>query len=250
MSGQGKYIYGIIEETQPERFSFLGVADAEVYTINLQRLAAVVSDTELNEIDPTRKNVLAHTVVQDQLLKSYTFLPMSFGMIAGGNDQVVNVLRGNYQSLTQELARLSGKIEVELKVFWDQQAMIMELQSESKELVRLKARLNTTSSLVEKQNLLMEAGMLVERVALDWKTRYAGKVYDVLKGMSADAKLNNTIGVKNILNASFLIDQSHEADFQKEVYVLDSQYKGKVNFKYVGPLPPYNFINLKLELAK
>ena len=98
--------------------------------------------------------------------------------------------------------------------------------------------------------MLLEAGMQVERVAQNWKTKYAERVYDILRKVSFDARLNNPLGVKNILNASFLVDKSRESEFQQEVYKLDSEYQGKVNFKYVGPLPPYNFISLKLEPAR
>ncbi|PIU55198.1 MAG: hypothetical protein COS88_05310, partial [Chloroflexi bacterium CG07_land_8_20_14_0_80_51_10] len=105
MSLERKYIYGIIEEPEPRRFNFSGVGDAEVYAINHQKLAAVVSDTGFEEIDPTRKNVRAHTVVQDELLKSYTLLPMGFGMIAGSKDDVLKLLEKNYHGLTRELTR-------------------------------------------------------------------------------------------------------------------------------------------------
>jgi len=247
MSLERKYIYGIIEEPEPRIFNFSGVGDAEVYAINHQKLAAVVSDTGFEEIDPTRKNVRAHTVVQDELLKSYTLLPMGFGVIAGGKDDVLKLLEKNYHGLTRELTRLAGKVEVELKVFWDQEAMIKELQGGSEELTRLKAKINNAPSPIEAQRLLVEAGRLVEHIALDWKTKYADRVYTVLKGLSIDARLNNPLGVKNILNASFLIERTRESDFQKEVFKLDSQYQGKVNFKYVGPLAPYNFVNVTLE---
>lgn len=247
MSLERKYIYGIIQQPEPRRFSFLGVGDAEVYTINHRELAAVVSDTALEEIDPTRKDVRAHTVVQDELLKNCILLPMGFGMIAGSKDDVLKLLEKNYQGLTRELVRLNGKVEVELKVFWDQEAMIKELQGGSEELTRLKAKINGASSPIEAQRLLVEAGKLVERIVLDWKARYADRVYTVLKGLSIDAKLNTPLGVKNVLNASFLVERAGEDDFQKEIFKLDSQYQGKVNFKYVGPLAPYNFVNVKLE---
>jgi hypothetical protein len=247
MSLERKYIYGIIEEPEPRRFSFSGVGDAEVYTINHQKLAALVSDTRFDEIDPTRKNVRAHTVVQDELLKNYTLLPMGFGMIANSKDDVLKLLEKNYQSLTGELKRLAGKVEVELRVFWDQEAMIKELQGGSEELTRLKTKIKDAPSPIEAQRLLIEAGRLVERIALDWKAKYADRVYGILKGLSIDARLNNPLGVKNILNASFLVEKARESDFQKEVFKLDSQYQGKVNFRYVGPLAPYNFVNVKLE---
>ena len=250
MSSQRKYIYGIIEESQPRKFGFSGVEDAEVYTINHKKLAAVVSDTELQEVDPTRKNVHAHTVVQDELLKDYTLLPMGFGILASSEDEVRRLLEKNYQAIASELERLTGKIEVELKISWDQEAMIKELQGESQELTKLRAKINAASSPIEARSLLVEAGELVERIALSWKTKYAQRVYDTLKKLSIDARVNNTVGVKDILNASFLIDRHRESVFQEEVYKLDSNYQGKVNFKYVGPLPPYNFVNLKLEPVK
>ena len=250
MSPQGEYIYGIVEEPQPRRFSFPGVGDADVYTINHQRIAAVVSDTEFSEIDPTRKNVQAHTVVQDELLKEYNLLPMGFGMVAASEDEVRGLLEKNYDGLLSELNRLAGKIEVELKVFWDQEAIIKEIQGENQELSRLKAKINAASSPVEVQNLLVEAGKLVETIVQDWKTRYAELVYAILKELSYEAKVNNPVGIKNLLNASFLIEKSRESEFKEQVYKLDSKFQGKMNFKYVGPLPPYNFVNLKLEPVK
>ena len=247
MTQQGKYIYGIIEEAQAKRFGFPGIEDAEVYAINYQNLAAIVSDIEFKELDPTRKNVLAHTLVQDRLLKEYDLLPMGFGMMANNEDEVRKLLEKNYDGLVRELKRLSGKIEAELKVFWDQEAMVKELQGRSEDLTRLKMKIHNTTSPIEKQRLIVEAGQLVERIALDWKSRYADQVYTDLKGFSVDGRLNSTLGIKNVLNASFLLEKAREGDFQKEVFKLDSQLQGKINFKYVGPLAPYNFVNIKLE---
>jgi hypothetical protein len=247
MSQERKYIYGIAEEPQCKKFSFTGVGGAEVYTINYENLAAAVSDTDLVEIDPTRKNVRAHTIVQDELLRDYTLLPMGFGVMASSDNEVLGLLHKNYQALASELARLAGKIQVELKVFWDPEAVIRQLQSENEEFAKLKARISAASSPDETRSLLIEAGKLVEGIAFNWKTRYADRVYTILKDMALDARLNNPIGIKNLLNASFLIDRSKEKEFQKEVYKLDGKYQGNVNFKYVGPLAPYSFVNLKLE---
>lgn len=243
----GKYIYGIIGETEVRRFDFPGVGDAEVYTIPYQKLAAIVSDTDLQEIDPTRKNVLAHTTVQDSLLKEYDLLPMGFGMIAKSENEVQRLLERNYTGFIRELERLSGKIQVELKAFWNQEAMIKEIQGENERLTKLKAKINAASSAVEAQSLLVEVGKKVEQITQDWRNKYAQRVYTTLKGLAVEAQLNDPKEVKNILNASFLIERSKESEFKEEVYRLDSQYQGKVNFKYVGPLPPYSFVNLKLE---
>jgi len=250
MSPQSEYIYGIVEEPQHRRFSFTGVGSADVYTINLEQLAAVVSDTEFTEIDPTRKNVQAHTIVQEELMKKYNLLPMSFGMVAANEGEVHSLLVDNYDGLLGELRRLAGKIEGELKVYWEQETIIKEIQGESQEFSRLKDKVNAASSPVEVRNLLIEAGKLVESIVQDWKTRYAELVYAILQELSYEAKVNNPVGIKNLLNASFLIEKSRESEFKEQVYKLDTKFQGKMNFKYVGPLPPYNFVNLKLEPVK
>ncbi len=239
-----RYIYGIVEEPHPTKFEFRGLLDTQVYTINYQSLAAVVSDSGLGEIDPTRKNVLAHTIVQDKLLKRYTLLPMGFGTLAAGSDSVLRLLEKNYEALVQELSRLEGKIEAELKIFWDEQALTGENQEL---LARLNMKIRSASSASEAQRLAIEAGMAVERIVRGWKTAYAEPVYSTLKGMATDARLNAPAGVKNLLNASFLIEKSKEIEFVEKVRKLDTEYKGKMNFKYVGPLSPYSFIEITLE---
>jgi hypothetical protein len=249
MSPQSKYIYGIVEEPEPKKFGFTGVEGGGVYAINNRELAAVVSDIELQEIDPTRRNVQAHTLVQDELLKEYTLLPMAFGMIAN-DDEVRILLKNNHRSLLSELQRLTGMIEVELKVFWDQEAMIKELQGESQSLSLLKSKIQGASSAIEAQNMLIEAGRMVERIVLDWKSKCVEAVYAALNELSKDVCLNKPLGIQNILNASFLIDKDSESQFQEEIYRIDAQYQGRINFKYIGPLPPYNFINLRLEPAR
>ena len=250
MYPQGEYIYGIIEEPHPRRFGFSGIGSADVYTINHESIAAVVSNTELSEIDPTRKNVQAHTIVQEELLKEYNLLPMGFGMVAAGEGEVRRLLENNYDGLLGELYRLDNKIEVELKVFWDQETVIKEIQGESQELSRLQNKINAASSPLEVRNLLIEAGKLVESIVQDWKAKYAELVYTILQELSYEARVNNPLGIRNLLNASFLIEKSRESEFKEQVYKLDIRFQDRMNFKYVGPLPPYNFVNLKLEPVK
>jgi hypothetical protein len=247
MAVQTKYIYGIIEEPEQKKFAVRGIEDSEVYTINFQNAAAVVSSSHMNELDPTRKNILAHTLVQDELLKKYTFLPMGFGTISASEESVRQLLEKNYCSLVEELGRLSGKIEAELKIFWDEKALMNDNQEF---LSRMKAKIKSAGSPVEAQRLAIEAGMSVERIIRDWKTTYADRIYSILKAIATDARMNAPAGIKNLLNASFLIERTRENEFVEQVRRLDAEYRGKMNFKFVGPLSPYNFVGIKLETVK
>ena len=103
MTAKRKYLYGIIEESQFKIFEFCGLEGSAIYTINCRELAAVVSDIESLEIDPTRRNVLAHTIAQDGLLKKYTLVPMGFGIVAADETKVLNLLESNYAGLALNL---------------------------------------------------------------------------------------------------------------------------------------------------
>lgn len=239
-----KYVYGIIEEQEIKNFDFYGIEGAPVYTINCRQLAGVVSDVEIPEIDPTRRNVLAHTLAQDSILKRYTLVPMGFGMVAANETAVFNLLEKNHVGLTAELRRLAGKIEAELKVFWDDNALTVE----NRQLIeKVQAKVKASSSAVETQRILSEAGMQVEKVVISWKGQYADRIYAALRKLAVDSRLNDCSGVKMLLNASFLIERQNELAFLEQIRNLDAEFQGNINCKYIGPLSPYNFVSLKLE---
>src|SRR5581483_7739025 len=67
VASRGKYVYCIIEATDPLKFGPIGIGaePSEVYTVHYRDLAAVVSDAPLEVLDSTRENVLAHERVNE-----------------------------------------------------------------------------------------------------------------------------------------------------------------------------------------
>ena len=53
-----------------------------------------------------------------------------------------------------------------------------------------------------------------------------------------------------ILNAAFLVDRAQEQAFDERVKDISRRYEEVLTFKYSGPWPPYNFVNIKLKLEK
>ena len=64
-ASEGKYVYCIIETSEPRSFGPMGIGARgdDVYTVHHKGLAAVVSNTPLVVYDPTRENVFAHEQV-------------------------------------------------------------------------------------------------------------------------------------------------------------------------------------------
>jgi hypothetical protein len=52
-----------------------------------------------------------------------------------------------------------------------------------------------------------------------------------------------------IMNAAFLVARDLEDDFDARVKDIGQRYD-KLTFKYTGPWPPYNFVNIRLKLER
>ena len=78
----GKYVYCIIRSDREREFGEIGIGGGQrVYTVQHSDLAAVVSDTPIGIYDPTREDVAAHVVVNETVMKEFTFIPMSCGTV-------------------------------------------------------------------------------------------------------------------------------------------------------------------------
>jgi hypothetical protein len=74
------------------------------------------------------------------------------------------------------------------------------------------------------------------------------QIYNPLLELAEAGKQNNIIPGKILLNAAFLLDRENEAAFDKKVNDLFENWRDKVEFKYTGPWPAYNFVNIRLRI--
>ena len=55
--------------------------------------------------------------------------------------------------------------------------------------------------------------------------------------------MNDNLSDMMLLNAAFLVDKAQEQAFDARVHALGEARSGRQIFQYVGPLPPYNFVD-------
>ncbi|HXG15162.1 MAG TPA: GvpL/GvpF family gas vesicle protein, partial [Calidithermus sp.] len=141
----GKYVYCVIRASEPLRFGAIGIGSrpAEVHTVNYKDIAAVVSDAPLEVYDPTRENVLAHERVNEAVMRSQTVIPMSFGTVFKTREDIVALLKGAYEAFRDVLDKMEDKVEFGLKVLWDRDVMIREIERQDEDVRRLKSEIAT-----------------------------------------------------------------------------------------------------------
>jgi len=246
----GKYVYCIIRLDDPRDFGEIGIGgSSRVYTVHHNDLAAVVSDTPIVIYDPTRENVLAHEFVNETVMREFTVIPMSFGTVFRSEDDVGELLRSTYQAFTDVLDKMQDKIEFGVKILWDRERVIANIEQENDEIRRLKDEI-TRNAASSTYFARMQLGRLIEAAMEEAGNRYVSDVHEQLKHVSVASRSNKVIGDRMILNAAFLVDRAHEKAFDDAVKELSRRYENLLTFKYTGPWPPYNFVNIKLKLEK
>jgi hypothetical protein len=246
---EGRYVYGVIEAKEPLNFGKMGIGGLgeAVYTVHYNDISAVVSKTPVFIFDPTRENALAHEHVIETVMRSNTIIPMSFGTVFRTDDDIREVLRSIYASLKDVLRQMSGKLEFGLKVTWDRDRIIEEIKRENEDIRRFQQEL-TRKHLQSTYLARMQLGRMIEKAMTERSAEVVKSIYDSLRGICVASRDNKPIGDKMIMNAAFLIQKEKEGDFDAGVNQIAQKYGNRLTFKYTGPWPPYNFVNIRLKL--
>ncbi len=245
---EGRYVYGIIASRDPVAFGRMGIGGSElVYVVTHADIAAVVSHTSVFIFDPTRENALAHEHVIETVMKTHTIIPMSFGTVFRTDDDIREVLRSIYPSVKDVLKQMAGKVEFGLKVTWDRDRIIEELQREHEEIHRFHQEI-TRKHLQSTYFARMQLGRMIDKALEERSGDYVRQIYDTLRAICVASRDNKPIGDKMILNAAFLLEREREEEFDEAVNRVAKKFGERLNFKYTGPWPPYNFVNIRLKL--
>ncbi len=248
-ANEGKYVYCVIKSERPLSFGLLGIGPepGEVHTVHYRDIAAIVSNTPMVVQDPTRDNVLAHQRVNETVMQHHTVIPMSFGTVFKTHDDIMELLRSAYEAFTDVLNKMQDKFEFGLKVLWDREQMVREIEVEDEDIRRLKGEISTQKG--STYFARMQYGRLIDAALQARSERYVSEIFEALRNVSVASRSNKPIGDRMIMNAAFLVGRQLEDAFDARVKDIGQRYD-KLTFKYTGPWPPYNFVNIRLKLER
>ena len=242
----GRYLYAIIAGSEPRQFNTRGIGERgdAVYTINYRRLAAAVSDSPIVEYESSRRNMMAHTVVLEEVMTDFDLLPVRFGTVATDAAAIESrLLVRRYDEFTGLLEQMRGRIELGLKAFWREGAAFEEVVRENEKVRRLRALLHGRS-LEETYYERIQLGEEVEKAMNRIRARDEDVILSRLKPFAHKTRSNKVVSDRMVLNAAFLVDRESGPALDQAVKELDEEFSDRLMFKYVGPVPPYNFVNI------
>ncbi|MDI6889677.1 MAG: GvpL/GvpF family gas vesicle protein [Thermodesulfovibrionales bacterium] len=250
--GEGKYLYGIIKTNEKKSFGPCGInANEEVYAIVHQDVACVVSNSPVQDYSSMLKETLGrllvkHQTVIEKVMQDHSIIPMKFGTFAS-NDEVIEVLKRGYSQFKELLINMDGKIELDVTATYnDLNSIIKEIGDVDKGIRKFKAEIAKRSPHQTLQDRI-KIGMMVKDALDKRREKEEAHIIDFLKKFTIDSQKHQLMDDKMILNCAFLLEKVKEPDFDTALKELDKEYNQKVNFRCVGPLPPYSFATCQLK---
>lgn len=249
-------IYSIIEDNEQKNFGPIGINGEKVYTMVYQDIAAVVSNlSPLNftskDKETMLRNLVSYQAVIEQIMKNYTTVPIKFGTMVKDEGEVKEILKKGYLQIKDALKAMEGKIELDVAVLWSDMDSVLKKVGQEEDIKRFKEKIEKKKlSKEEFQQEKVKLGKMVKEFLDKKKDKYAEEIVNVLKSESEAFCHHDLMDESMIMNTAFLIYKAREEAFTSKVRELDKRYKGELNFRIVGPLPPYSFSTLEVKRAK
>lgn len=237
------YVYGVASAKAVLDVDASGVGGSQVRAVTLEDVAALVSDVPV-PIRAKRRELMSHSEVLNEVGASHTVLPLRFGTtFADENTVVSDFLEPRYGELTGLLKKFEGRVELVVKAFYREEAILAEIVRDEPRVARLSA-ITREGSPAATHAERIELGSAVA-AALEARTQAdAAQILDTLRPFALDTWVDDTPIEHQVLRASVLVERDRVADVDEALSALAERNAGRIQFKYVGPLPPHSFVSL------
>ena len=242
------YLYGITTADANVAIPRAGVGGGDVVLLTEGGVAAIVSPAPSDRLRPQRSNLAAHHRVLRDLAEHGSVLPVVFGTVVGSDEELRNFLRLNHDALADLLARLSGKVELGLKVYWDTSNIFEYFVATHQELERMRNRLFQAGRIATLEDKVA-LGETFASMLQQARQRHTERVNEVLAPYCADIRCVNPGEEQMIMKLACLVEKDRRPQWEEGVRQAAMLFDDHFRFDYNGPWPPYNFVDIDVRLA-
>jgi hypothetical protein len=245
----GVYVYGVTWAKAGAPPGVTGIADEPVRAIAVDRLGALVSDFDAERVRAARRNLAVHSAVIAAAFARAQVLPLRFGSLFDDDETVgSDLLLAAYASLTSRLEELEGQVELGVKAFYREEAILTEVVRENRRVAKLREA-TVGRHAAATRGLRIELGQAVLE-ELDARRRadaaaIVARLQPLVQELSVDERDADTL----VLKAALLARRDGLARIDRVMDELAREQDGRMQFTYVGPLAPHSFVDLRLEGA-
>lgn len=244
----GLYLYAVVRGSEGRKLDVKGIHDAEVYMLPQEDLTAVVSDMpEVDKLRPERRHLAAHQRVLTQLVQDHdVVLPVSFGTVSESKKAVQDLLARYRDDLISQLQRVEGKVEMGLRVALEVPNVFEYFVSKSPDLKQARDEVFNSKKEPTREEKI-DLGQKFESILNKNREECARKVESTLSEYCSEIRQNRCRNEQELARVSCLIEKEKTDVFVDAVSKTAEQFDDDYVFDYNGPVPPYNFVEVRVR---
>lgn len=229
------YLYGVTRPREiPPR-----LADEGIFLVEADGRAAIVSEVEASPVQATRRNLLAHADVVEELHERELVLPTRFGTVLEDRDAALELLA-------------LGEIEQLLDVHAGRSELTLKGRYEESVLAEVSAPLEPLREAYRRSPTLEQGLALGEAVTEALAARREQEVEQVLarlRPLVEDAVVSEPAGELAALDLALLVRRDAVDAVSQALEEVSAALAPPLHLRLVGPLPPYSFVTVDLPAA-
>ena len=229
------HVHGVIAAGDPPK-----IEAAPTRCVTHKDVAALVTDVDQGGLSAARV-VRLHWRVLEEAGADRTVLPVRFGTVMADERAVVDdFLAPRRDVLAAELAELEGKVQLTVKGFFEEEALMRGIVSSSPAVARMRERVKGVPEAAAYYDRI-ELGQLIASEVERVRERDSAQVLERLSPLALATSHEPVTAPDAAVNAAFLVERGRVDEFSDAVAKLGQELQGRVRLRYVGPLPPYSF---------
>ncbi len=245
------YVYGVMRADDVREGLGLeaGGRLPPVELIVSEDLAAIVGQVHEEPVRLQRQALLAHSDILQEAFKRGPVLALRFGTVVHDADALErDLIAPRRAQWAARLDGLAGKGEYQLKVSYQEQALLRSIVSQDPSLQRTAQAVQgmpAAASHFQRINL-------GERINAAVQSRRDGDAHALaaeLEPLAVAVEIGAPQQPMTVLNASFLVASDGFDRFDAAAERLAQQRKELMEFKLIGPMPAHSFAERDLPRA-
>lgn len=247
------HLYAIIPTGEKVTFDVASMDGqyGEVYSVPYGNIAAVVGASPLADYRDLKREqaihyLVSHQSVVEEVMRSFPVLPVKFGTTLPDIPDVRLLLAQGENLFRSALENFAGLIQMEVVVLWNLSGILQEIGREEA-IVQLKTEVLARGTEVTATER-MAIGQMVQASLERRRAVLHDRILSSLSELAMDTTVNPLMDDNMVANVALLLDEARSKALEQRLEALDGEFGGRLHFRCVGPLPPYSFASVEVEM--
>jgi hypothetical protein len=232
------HVYGVVASTTRLPGGLTGRHGRPVRRIEGSGLAVLVSDVA-DDDRVRRTDLLAHAHLLEAVAAESSVIPTRFGVLLPDDDTVrEEFLVQRRDQLQALLDAFEGTVQVTVHATYDEEAALREVLRRNPALAAARASVDGADTAAQ-----VRLGEAVGAALASLRESASDLVVERLRPHALAASLSEVRGAYDVASVALLVRREDRAGTDAAVSALGEELAGQISLRYVGPQPPYAFLD-------